>query len=143
MAITGRRFIATIGVIGVLGSAALRVFHDPPWTAGMTYGLYAPEIEDGRQFSWTTGRASFFIPASASSVTIELGGHDMYDVTVTVAIDGRPADRVSVGNEWTTVELRTDTRDTSRRYRRIDLICNRIIGTDFQRGVKVRWRIRQ
>lgn len=136
-----RRLLWRLALV-TLGLAGLLVLRDPPWAGDILYGFYTPEAgDDGRPFRWTEGRASFFIPASASSVTLELGGHEVYNVTVTIAIDGRPADRLELEDEWKTVRLAVDARPTSRSFRRIDLSCNRVIGDDFQRGVRVRWRI--
>lgn len=134
-----RRWWLRVALVGLVASG-LAVLRDPPWLGDTLYGFYMPEVDgDGRAFRWTAGRASFFVPAGVARVAIDLGGHDVYNVTVTIAIDGRPADRVELEDEWKTVKLQIDSRPTSRRYRRIDLLCNRVIGDQFQRGVRARW----
>ena len=71
--------------LATLIPVSLYVLHDPPWIAGSTYGFFPVEADqDGRAFRWTGGHASFFVPESAVSITLELAGHAVYDVTVTI-----------------------------------------------------------
>ena len=61
-------------VVSVLAAAAVVAYlYDPPWMGGVTSGL-RPWEEDppGTLFRWTAGRGTFFVPSSATSMTVPL-----------------------------------------------------------------------
>ena len=54
-------------------AGALTYLYDPPWTGRVTSGLRPwEENPPGTLFRWTTGRASFFVPAEAKAMTLPL-----------------------------------------------------------------------
>jgi hypothetical protein len=92
-----------------------------------------------RTFRWTTGHASFFVPADAVRVGIPLsGGSDSpgnAPVTTTITIDDRPAERLELTDgTWRTIVLRLPPPG-GRRSRRIDLRVDRT--QPGERGVRV------
>lgn len=123
----------TLGVI--VGAIALVVLlgwlRDPAWLAGMTSGIGSwTRDEAGVAGRWTTGRASFFVPSDARAVRIPLRtvfeNPNDWNVTVSIAIDDRPAERLALdSNDWRTVEIRLPPPG-SRRHRRVDIHVDRL-----------------
>jgi hypothetical protein len=120
--------------------AAAGYLRDPPWLLSMTSGLRSWESDrDGRKFRWMGGHASLFVPSVARAVEIPL--HTTFDspadwpVTVDLAIDDRPGDRLVLSDrEWHTILLRLPPAG-SRRVRRIDIRVDRTRGDN--RGAAV------
>jgi hypothetical protein len=128
-----RRSAKVIGVIAVV--AALAYLYDPPWIGGVTSGMRGWDYSlPDTVFRWTNGRASMFIPSDARAVMIPLrsgfpgplGG----PVSVEIAVDGRFLSTVTLTDpeSWVRQELPLGRRSTHRRFRRIDLHVNRVIG---------------
>ena len=63
-----KRVAIALAVIG-----ALAYLRDPAWVGATSSGL-RPWEEDppGTRFRWTAGRASFFIPSGATTMTLPL-----------------------------------------------------------------------
>ena len=110
--------------------AALAYLRDPPWLAGIASGFRAWETApDGTRYRWTSGHASFFVPATATAVVIPVkttfaAGEP--PVHLTIAIDDRPAARdLLTDDRWhpQTVQLPSPT---SRRVRRVDIRVDRV-----------------
>jgi hypothetical protein len=124
---------------GLLVAIAVLIWlRDPSWLARMEYGFGAWEVDaDGTRYRWTAGRASFFVPADASEVRVPLRVPVQpgdWPVIVSVALDGRPVDRLSIAtDDWRASRLRLPPRG-SRRFRRIDIHVDRTQG---DRGVQV------
>ena len=131
-----KRLLVTAVVV-----AALVYLRDPDWVGNLSSGFRSWEVDSsGRTFRWTAGRATFFVRADASFMTIPLRA----------VFPGRPGAtevRISSDDRWlaavplpdpavwvnTTVPL---SGRTSRRYRRIDLRVNRVV-PPFMLGVMV------
>ena len=122
-------------VVSVLAAAAVVAYlYDPPWMGGVTSGL-RPWEEDppGTLFRWTAGRGTFFVPSSATSMTVPLRavfpGPDGTPVTVEVRDDGRLLATIELNDPeaWirTTVPLKRYAG--RRRFRRIDLRVSRVV----------------
>ncbi|PYQ77731.1 MAG: hypothetical protein DMG03_29780, partial [Acidobacteria bacterium] len=57
--------------IAIAMLAAVLYLRDPPWAGRMTSGLRSWEEDPpGTRFRWTFGRATFFIPADATAMTL-------------------------------------------------------------------------
>jgi hypothetical protein len=109
--------------------AAAGYLHDPPWLLSMTSGLRSWESDrEGRRFRWMGGHASLFVPSSAPTIEIPLRTtfeSADWPVTVNVAIDDRPGDRLVLSDgEWHTMVLRLPPGGR-RRVRRIDIRVDR------------------
>ena len=132
-----RRLIAA-----AMAGAAILYLRDPAWVGQLTSGL-RPWEEDppGTRFRWTAGRASFFIPAETTAMTVpmravfpaRLGGA----TDVQVLSDGRwlATVRLPDPEEWVKTTLPIGGR-TTRRFRRIDLHVNHVV-PPFMLGVMV------
>jgi hypothetical protein len=119
--------VAAIAVLGYL--------YDPSWIGGVTSGL-RPWEEDppGTLFRWTYGRATFFIPSDATTVTVPLRavfpGPNGTPVTVDIRADDRWLATIELTDPdaWVRPTLPLARRSTGRRYRRIDLRISRVVG---------------
>jgi hypothetical protein len=124
---------ARLAACAVCVVLVLVYLHDPPWAGQITSGLlrWEKDRRHGELFRWTAGRASFFVPRSATVMTLPLravfpgplGG----PVTVSVSIDDRwLADIVlREPDEWVRASLPLPRKATSRRFRRVDLHVSR------------------
>jgi hypothetical protein len=127
----GMRWLACAAIV----IAMLAYLRDPPWVGRLTSGLRSWEEDPpGTFFRWTNGRASFFVPAEATELTLPLravfsgpgGGPTMVDVRsddrwlATIALPDPAA--------WERPRLPLGRPSGSRRYRRIDLRVNRVVG---------------
>ena len=115
--------------------------HDPPWAGQITSGMRDWEEDPpGMRFRWTAGRASFFVPANATSMTLPLRavfpGKDGNPVVVRVSVDDRWLADVALpdSSAWVRPTLPLPRRGT-RRFRRIDLHINRAVVGAFVLGV--------
>ena len=127
---TRRAWIAAAAL--ALGGA-LAYLREPPWTEAVTSGL-RPWEEDlpGTPFRWTFGRATFFAPASAASMTLPLRavfpGPDGALVTVDVRVDDRWLATIALPDPASWVESTLPLgRRAGRRYRRVDLRVSRVV----------------
>jgi hypothetical protein len=112
---------------------AIAVLRDPPWAGAVASGFRTWEEDPpGTRFRWTAGRASFFVPADAISMTLPLrtaftgpGGSPM---EVEIRSDDRwlATVRLPTLDKWVEETLPLGGR-TTRRYRRIDLRVNRVV----------------
>jgi hypothetical protein len=128
----GRTMLAGLLVAAVVIAAA-GYLRDPPWLLSITSGLRTWESDrDGRRFRWMGGHASLFVPSGAR--VIEIPVHTTFEspadwpVTVNVAVDDRPGDRLVLSDgKWHTILLRLPPAG-SRRVRRIDIRVDRTRG---------------
>jgi hypothetical protein len=118
---------------GVVTAAALLVYlRDPAWIGGVTSGL-RPWEEDppGTLFRWTAGRASFYVPAGATEMTVPLRavfpGPNGTPVRVQMRDDGRLLATIDLPdpNAWVRTPVPFKRYTGSRRFRRIDLRISR------------------
>lgn len=118
----------------------LTYLRDPPWLLTMTSGMRNWQSDRaGARFRWTGGHASFFVPADARIVEIPLRAAfenpDDGTVTVRVALDDRPVDRIVLSDgSWRQSVIRLPPSG-SRRVRRVDIRVDRT--RDDNHGVQV------
>jgi len=131
---TGRRW-TRIGGGAVLIIAALAYLYDPPWAGRVTSGLRQwEEKPPGTFYRWTSGRASFFIPGSATAITLPLRsifpGPGGMPVTVEVRVDDRFLAKIELIDPqvWVKPELPLGRKRGYRSFRRIDLRVSRVVG---------------
>jgi len=129
-----RAWFIRIGLAAGL-AALLAYLYDPPWIGNTTSGPRAWEArEPGTVFRWTTGRASFFIPGTATSVVIPMRsgfpGPGNAPVTVDVFLDDRFLTTITLSDPgaWVRSELPLGRRLSRRRFRRVDLHVSRVVG---------------
>jgi hypothetical protein len=130
---TRRSWITGFG--GAVAVAALLVYlYDPAWIGGVTSGLRPWEQDPpGTFFRWTAGRASFFIPSTASTMTVPLRavfpGPQGTPVTVELRDEGRLLATIELRDpaEWVRQEVPLKRYAGHRRYRRIDLHVSRVV----------------
>ena len=109
---TRRRWIKAAA--GVLAAVAVMAYlYDPPWSGGVTSGLRPWEQDPpGTLFRWTAGRATFFVPSGATTMTVPLravfSGPNGTPVKVEMRDDGRLL---------ATIELSDPTRGFGRLFR--------------------------
>jgi hypothetical protein len=121
-------------------TAGLAYLRDPPWLISVTSGLRPPQMDSsGRRYRWMGGHASLFVPSDARLVSIPL--RTTFDtpgdlpITVTIAIDDRPVDRVVLTDpQWRLSTVRLPAPG-SRRVRRVDIRVDRT--RDDTRGAAV------
>jgi hypothetical protein len=117
-------FVVTAGFV-----AALAYLRDPPWQARMESGFQRWETTaDGTRYRWIAGHASFFVPATATSIVVPtrttFGNPGDPSVLVSITIDDRLADELVLrDDQWTARALRLPAPGP-RRLRRIDLRVN-------------------
>jgi hypothetical protein len=122
-----------IAVLGIALVASLIYLRDPAWMGDVTVGLRDWQESDGVRYRWSTGRASFFVPASAIAMTLPLRavypGPDGVPVTVDVFVDDRALTTIRLldPDVWVDTPLPLEHRPTSRRYRRVDLRVSRMV----------------
>jgi hypothetical protein len=124
------------GTVVVLLVIAAVYFHDPPWAGQVTSGLldWAPD-RSGTRFRWTGGRASFFVPSDATSMTLPLRSYfrdpNGRPVIVSIAVDDRWLADIELPrpDEWVRPVLPLPHRPTSRSFRRVDLRVSRTVVT--------------
>ena len=130
MAVTRRRWLAAALAIVVVASM-VAYLRDPAWLAGVESGLHAWRTgPDGARYRWTTGHASFFVPASSSRLSIPV--RVTFDqpgdppVRVRIAVDDRPADEFELRDDrWSTRRILLPPPG-SRHLRRIDIRVDRL-----------------
>jgi hypothetical protein len=122
--------LASAGLLGYL--------HDPPWMGGVTSGLRGWEEDPpGTMFRWTTGRATFFIPATATAMTVPLRavfpGPNGTPVNVEIRADDRLLANVALTDPeaWVRPTFPLKHAAGRRRFRRIDLRISRVVGPFF------------
>ena len=138
---TRRTFVAAL--IWVVVVATVVYLHDPPWMGRVTVGLRDWEqAPDGTRYRWTTGRASFFVPSGAASMTVPIRsvfpGPGGGPVTVDISVDDRWLATIALPDpvSWVRPTFPLRFRPTSRRHRRVDLLVSRMVGTS-NRGVQI------
>jgi hypothetical protein len=124
-------------------AAALGYLRDPPWIADITAGFRRWERDvSGERFRWTVGRATFYVPSQARSLTMPirsgLPGPDGAPVTVFVSVDDRGVTEIRLDDpsRWVRSTVTLPTRPTRRQSRRVDLRISRTVG-DQALGVQV------
>jgi O-antigen ligase len=112
----------------------------------VSYGFYEWGADDsGTPNRWSGPRGTFFVDGRASAVEVPLSGSTPRGVRqqVEIHVDGRLANRVSVGSEWQRV-LVTFPGEPSPDARRIDLVVSptwvpaELIGNEDRRVLGVR-----
>lgn len=127
--------IAAVALVATLGW-----LRDPAWLDGMETGFRAwTSDEHGVRGRWIGGHASFFVPADAGGLVVPLrttfATPDEWPIAVTLTIDDRPVDRLTLTNDgWRESELRLPP-PASRHLRRIDIRSDRV--RDGNRSVMV------
>lgn len=136
-----RRPVMIVGVCLVLAGAAASL-RDPSWAGQITSGLRDWEEDPpGTRFRWTTGRASFFVPSDATAMTVPLRavfpGPNGGPTIVSVSVDDRWLADLALPDPdaWVRTELPLPLKETSRRFRRVDLHVNRTAVGVFILGV--------
>jgi hypothetical protein len=121
------------GFAVLLGTLAY--LYDPPWADRVTSGLRPwEENPPGTFFRWTSGRASFFVPAKATSIMLPMmavyPGPDDAPVKVEVRVDDRFLATIELKDPriWVRPELPLGRQRGHRTYRRIDLQVSRVVG---------------
>ena len=116
-------------------AAVLAYLHDPPWAGRVTSGLRPwEENPPGTLFRWTEGRASFFVPAKTTAITLPLlavfPGPNGAPVRVEVRVDDRFLATIELKDPkvWMRPELPLGRQRGHRTYRRIDLRVSRVVG---------------
>lgn len=131
-----RRILTAAACLVIVG--AIIYLRDPPWLASIESGFGRPERDsDGVSYRWTSGHASFFVRSDAATLTIPIraAGTIGSPVIVSITIDDRPADRLTLSDDrWNESVLRL-AGATSRRHRRVDIRVNRTRAGN--RGVQV------
>jgi hypothetical protein len=128
------RHVRVAAVLVVL-AGALAYLHDPPWAGRVTSGLREwEENPPGTFYRWTTGRASFFVPASARAITLPLlaifPGPGGTPVRVEIRVDNRFLANIELADpkQWVRPELPLGRQRGHRRFRRVDLFVSRVVG---------------
>jgi len=134
-------FLIAAGV-AILLIALAAYLRDPPWAGNITSGMRAWEEDPpGTRFRWTAGRASFFVPSNATTMTLPMRavfpGKNGQPVVVSVSVDDRWLANVELAdpNAWLKPSLPLPRRSSSRRFRRVDLRVNRTAVGVFILGV--------
>jgi hypothetical protein len=130
MAVTRRTWIASALTIVVVGSL-VAYLRDPAWLAHVESGFHRWRVApDGVRYRWTTGHASFFVPASAARLTIParvtFEGSGDPPVLVRIAVDDRPADEFELRDDRWNARRILLPPPGSRRLRRIDIRVDRL-----------------
>jgi hypothetical protein len=144
-----RRLWIRLAVVLLAAIVVLGYLYDPPWVGTVTSGMRPWEQDPpGTFFRWTNGRATFFIPAAATSMTLPLRavfpGPGGTPVTVSVRDDGRLIATIELAepDAWVRTTLTLTQAAGHRRFRRIDLSISRVV-PPFILGVmtgEVAWR---
>lgn len=130
-----RRSLLVTSLWAGLSTAALGALgwylRDPPWLSTLESGFRAPEtLPDGTTARWIGGHASFFVPSTAATIMIPLRttfeSLDDPPITVTIAVDDRPADRVTLLDDTWHHRRLTMPVPAGRRVRRIDVRADRV-----------------
>jgi hypothetical protein len=126
------RWRAASSVLAAL--AILAYLHDPPWMGGVTSGMRGWEQDPpGTFFRWTAGRATFFVPSSATTMTVPLRavfpGPNGAPVRVDVRDDGALLATIELADPeaWVKTTLTLKRPAGGRRFRRIDLRVSRVV----------------
>jgi hypothetical protein len=138
MAMSRRAWIASAVTVVIVGSV-LAYLRDPAWLARVESGFHRWRSEAEVRYRWTTGHASFFVPASAARLTIpaRVTFEAAADppVLVRIAIDDRPADEFELRDDrWNARRLLLPPPG-SRRLRRIDIRVDRLRSDN--RGIQI------
>src|SRR5205085_6434162 len=108
--------------------------HDPSWVANVHAGLGEWHVEGGQRFRWSTGHATFYVPAAAVWMVLPLRaifpGPNGQPLIVRLTADDRFLGQVALADpdRWQPVFLRLPSRRSLRRFIRIDLRVDRTIG---------------
>lgn len=125
----------TIAAFAALAAVlALGYLYDPPWIGGVTSGL-RPWEEDppGTHFRWTAGRASFYVPSSAATMTVPLRAMFPVPPGAPVMVELRDNGRLLAtipltdADAWVRATVPLKPAAGRRRFRRIDLRVSRVM----------------
>lgn len=120
----------------------LWLLRDPAWLASYDRGLFGVAVdESGREVRWTTSKASFYLPASASLIAFDVAGRLEAGVRVSIFVDGQRVARVLAYPEWQTIRVASASLPaSSRRHRRVDIQVAQTWGPE-RFGVKIGWPV--
>ena len=120
--------------VGLATVVVVAYLYDPPWMGGVTSGLRPWEQDPpGTFFRWTAGRATFFVPSSATTMTVPLRavfpGPGGTPVSVEIRDDGRLLTTIELSdpNAWARPTIPLKRYAGRRRFRRIDLRISRVV----------------
>ena len=130
---TARRLSLALIIVAAVVAGAVYL-RDPAWAGDVTSGMRPWEQDrvTGDRVRWTTGRASFFVPSGATSMTLPLRagfpGPNGGPTVVAISVDGRKVADIELVDPSTWVRAKIPfSGKPRRRFRRIDLHVNRVI----------------
>lgn len=130
-------------VAGIAALAALAYLYDPPWADRVTSGMEAwSKDTQGTFFRWTAGRASLFVPASATSLLLPLRTPNVNrTVAVEIWVDDRflATIQLTQPDVWVRQELPLGRQRTRRSFRRVDLRVDGVLGRGIMTGQPTVW----
>lgn len=130
-------------VAGVAVVVALAYLYDPPWADRVTSGMEAwSKDAQGTFFRWTAGRASLFVPASATSLLLPLRTPNVNrTVAVEIWVDDRflATIQLTQPDVWVRQELPLGRQRTRRSFRRVDLRVDGVLGRGIMTGQPTVW----
>jgi hypothetical protein len=138
-----RRRTGLASLAAVAAIAALAYLYDPPWAAQATSGMEGwSENPPGTFFRWTAGRASFFVPGNAQGLLLPMQSPIFgRTVTVEIRVDDRFLATIPLTHPgvWVRPELPLGRQRTRRRYRRVDLRVDGVLGRGIMTGQPAIW----
>jgi O-antigen ligase len=124
--------IAAAAAVVLIAAAVVRAKRGPvaPPQSTLVEGLYDWETaEDGRQYRWSEGYASLFVPAEVTRVWIDMRvpveRRVITPMGVEVAVGGVFQRRTLIYNYWTLVIVDLPEAQPAARFKRIDLKIDR------------------
>lgn len=118
------RIVVALLVVGLLLSLPTRADEQQERVPleRVQWGFHQTEYEGDTEFRWTTGEASFHVPASARRLTLPVRALAPFPQAVEIHFDGRLADKVVLqDHSWVTLKYLLPAARHGRRYHRIEL----------------------
>ena len=140
MALTIRSRAVLLVTVAVL-LPLLAYLRDPPWLHDVTTGLGAWQVDEtGERYRWTGARASFFVPADSTTISLTMRAlndtPEDWPINAMITVDDRPAQLVPFPDEsWRTIRIRLPPPG-ERAVRRIDIHLDRV--RRHQPGIQLR-----
>jgi hypothetical protein len=142
-----RRWLIGFMIGGAAVVAAFAYLRDPLWIGDLTSGLQPWTIDsDQQRVRWTTGRASFYVPSTATQMTLPFRAIEPRSdrpVTIDVSVDDRWLATILIPDrpkpqslEFVTTTVPLPHRATGRRFRRVDLRVHRWL-KELHQGVQM------
>jgi len=124
--------VTAVAAVALVAAAVVRAKRGPvePPRSTLVDGLYEWETaEDGRQYRWSEGYASVFVPADVTRVWIDMRvpveRRAITPMGVEVAVGGVYQRRALIYNYWTLVIVDLPDAPPATRFKRIDLKVDR------------------